>query len=80
VLASNTSGIQIMKIAAAIKNPSRVLGLHFFNLPRMVEAGRLGKKSGKASIPTRDLLATYQGPTSASRDVAFGHPRPNWIA
>ena len=31
VLASNTSSIPIMKIAAATANPGRVLGLHFFN-------------------------------------------------
>ncbi len=31
VLASNTSSIPIMKIAAATGNPGRVLGLHFFN-------------------------------------------------
>ena len=31
VLASNTSSIPIMKIAAATKDPARVLGLHFFN-------------------------------------------------
>jgi 3-hydroxybutyryl-CoA dehydrogenase len=31
VLASNTSSIPIMKIAAATKNPGRVLGLHYFN-------------------------------------------------
>jgi len=31
VLASNTSSIPIMKLAAATRNPSRVLGLHFFN-------------------------------------------------
>jgi len=31
VIASNTSSIPIMKIAAATKNPGRVLGLHFFN-------------------------------------------------
>lgn len=31
VLASNTSSIPIMKVAAATKNPRRVLGLHFFN-------------------------------------------------
>ncbi|WP_286150013.1 3-hydroxybutyryl-CoA dehydrogenase [Mycobacterium sp. ACS4331] len=31
VLASNTSSIPIMKIAAATKNPQRVVGLHFFN-------------------------------------------------
>ena len=31
VLASNTSSIPIMKLAAATQNPQRVLGLHFFN-------------------------------------------------
>lgn len=31
VLASNTSSIPIMRIAAATENPRRVLGLHFFN-------------------------------------------------
>lgn len=31
VLASNTSSIPIMKLGAATANPSRVLGLHFFN-------------------------------------------------
>jgi 3-hydroxybutyryl-CoA dehydrogenase len=31
VLASNTSSIPIMKLAAATGNPGRVLGLHFFN-------------------------------------------------
>jgi len=31
VLASNTSSIPIMKLAAATGNPERVLGLHFFN-------------------------------------------------
>jgi 3-hydroxybutyryl-CoA dehydrogenase len=31
VLASNTSSIPIMKLAAATEHPGRVLGLHFFN-------------------------------------------------
>jgi 3-hydroxybutyryl-CoA dehydrogenase len=31
ILASNTSSIPIMKLAAATQNPARVLGLHFFN-------------------------------------------------
>ena len=31
VLASNTSSIPVMKLAAATANPGRVLGLHFFN-------------------------------------------------
>jgi 3-hydroxybutyryl-CoA dehydrogenase len=31
ILASNTSSLSITSIAAACKNPSRVMGLHFFN-------------------------------------------------
>lgn len=31
ILASNTSSLSITSIAAACKNPSRVIGLHFFN-------------------------------------------------
>jgi 3-hydroxybutyryl-CoA dehydrogenase len=31
VLATNTSSIPVMKVAAATANPGRVLGLHFFN-------------------------------------------------
>ena len=53
VLASNTSSIPIMKIAAATKNPSRVLGLHFFNpvpvLPLVELVGTL--------VTTDDALA-----------------------
>ena len=51
VLASNTSSIPIMKIAAATKNPSRVIGLHFFNpvpvLP-LVELDEVGKPGDPA--------------------------------
>lgn len=31
ILASNTSSISITKIASAVKNPSRVIGMHFMN-------------------------------------------------
>jgi 3-hydroxybutyryl-CoA dehydrogenase len=43
VLASNTSSIPIMKLAAAKQNPSRVLGLHFFNPVPVTAAGRAGQ-------------------------------------
>src|SRR5574337_227578 len=36
VLASNTSSIPIMKLAAATTNPRRVIGLHFFNPPQVL--------------------------------------------
>ena len=43
VLASNTSSIPIMKIAAATKNPGRVLGLHFFNPVPVLPLVELGQ-------------------------------------
>ncbi|CPT27336.1 3-hydroxybutyryl-CoA dehydrogenase [Mycobacteroides abscessus] len=58
VLASNTSSIPIMKIAAATKNPGRVLGLHFFN-PVPV-------------LPLVELISTLViTPEAAARTEAF---------
>ena len=31
ILATNTSGLRISEIASAVKNPERVIGMHFFN-------------------------------------------------
>ncbi len=36
VLATNTSGLSITEIAAAVDNPERVLGTHWFNPPHIV--------------------------------------------
>ncbi len=36
LLASNTSSLSVTAIAAAIKNPGRVLGMHFFNPPPLM--------------------------------------------
>ncbi len=64
VLASNTSSIPIMKIAAATKNPSRVLGLHFFNpvlvLP-LVELISTLVTSGDALARTEEFASGVLG-------------------
>ncbi|MEI7915290.1 MAG: 3-hydroxybutyryl-CoA dehydrogenase [Mycobacteriaceae bacterium] len=64
VLASNTSSIPIMKLAAATKNPSRVLGLHFFNpvpvLP-LVELVTTLVTSDIAAARTEEFAATVLG-------------------
>jgi 3-hydroxybutyryl-CoA dehydrogenase len=64
VLASNTSSIPIMKLAAATQNPSRVLGLHFFNpvpvLP-LVELVRTLVTSDAALKRTEEFASTVLG-------------------
>lgn len=64
VLASNTSSIPIMKLAAATKQPRRVLGLHFFNpvpvLP-LVELVTTLVTSEQAATRTEQFAATILG-------------------
>ncbi|HYO03426.1 MAG TPA: 3-hydroxybutyryl-CoA dehydrogenase [Mycobacterium sp.] len=64
VLASNTSSIPIMKIAAATKNPGRVLGLHFFNpvpvLP-LVELVRTLVTTDEAAARAEHFASTVLG-------------------
>lgn len=64
VLASNTSSIPIMKLGAATQNPSRVLGLHFFNpvpvLP-LVELVTTLVTSDSAATRTEEFASTVLG-------------------
>ena len=64
VLASNTSSIPIMKLAAATKNPQRVLGLHFFNpvpvLP-LVELVTTLVTADEAAARTEQFAGTVLG-------------------
>jgi 3-hydroxybutyryl-CoA dehydrogenase len=64
VLASNTSSIPIMRIAAATQNPSRVLGLHFFNpvpvLP-LVELVRTLVTSDAAAARAEEFASSVLG-------------------
>lgn len=64
VLASNTSSIPIMKIAAATKSPQRVLGLHFFNpvpvLPLVELVSTLVTDQG-AAARTEEFAAAVLG-------------------
>jgi 3-hydroxybutyryl-CoA dehydrogenase len=64
VLASNTSSIPIMKLAAATKNPQRVLGLHFFNpvpvLP-LVELVCTLVTDDEAAARTEEFASTVLG-------------------
>jgi 3-hydroxyacyl-CoA dehydrogenase/enoyl-CoA hydratase/3-hydroxybutyryl-CoA epimerase/enoyl-CoA isomerase len=65
VLASNTSTISITRLAAALKRPESLCGMHFFNpVPRMplVEVVR-GEKSSSEAIATTVAFAQALGKT-----------------
>jgi 3-hydroxybutyryl-CoA dehydrogenase len=58
ILASNTSSMSLTEIATAVKNPERVVGMHFFNpvpLMKLVEVIRGLRTSDEAVAATIDL-------------------------
>ncbi|HLC59780.1 MAG TPA: 3-hydroxyacyl-CoA dehydrogenase NAD-binding domain-containing protein, partial [archaeon] len=58
ILATNTSSISIDKIAASVKSPSRVVGLHFFNpvpIMKLVEIVRGDKTSDDTFSKAKDF-------------------------
>ncbi|MFQ5804463.1 MAG: 3-hydroxyacyl-CoA dehydrogenase family protein, partial [Candidatus Methylomirabilales bacterium] len=66
ILATNTSSISITKIAATTSNPSRVVGMHFFNpvpVMRLVEIIR-GLASGEKTVAVTHQLAERLGKIS----------------
>ena len=52
VLASNTSSLLVTAIAAAVKHPERVVGMHFFNPPPLMALLEVvaGEQSGPAAL------------------------------
>ncbi|WP_299826345.1 3-hydroxyacyl-CoA dehydrogenase NAD-binding domain-containing protein [uncultured Pontibacter sp.] len=66
ILASNTSSIPITQIAAAVPNPERVVGMHFFNPAHIMKLVEV--ISGAATAPetatTIKLLAEKLGKTA----------------
>lgn len=76
LLASNTSSISLTRIAGVVKDPTRVVGLHFFNpvpLMKLVEVIR--------ALQTSD--ATYQAAvafaTSLNKTVVTAQDAPGFI-
>ncbi|MBN1267890.1 MAG: 3-hydroxybutyryl-CoA dehydrogenase [Anaerolineales bacterium] len=65
ILASNTSSISISRIAAVVKHPERVVGLHFFNpvpLMKLVEVIE-GKQTEKETVEAAMEFARSLGKT-----------------
>lgn len=62
ILATNTSSLSVAAIAAACENPSRVLGIHFFNpapLMKLVEIIPAVQTAGKTIDSARRLVKSW---------------------
>jgi 3-hydroxyacyl-CoA dehydrogenase len=72
-LASNTSGISISRIAEGVKDPARVVGMHWWNPPHVVRVIEIvrGEKTGEAAFQaTRDLVIRIgKKPVVCQKDV-----------
>ena len=74
ILASNTSYLDLNRIAAATQRPESVIGLHFFspaNVMRLLEVVR-GAKTSKSAIATAMQLAKKIGKIAALVGVCPG--------
>jgi 3-hydroxybutyryl-CoA dehydrogenase len=73
VLATNTSALSVTEIAAAVKRPARVLGMHFFNpVPKMklVEVVRALETGDEAVATAEDVARRMGKETVLVRDSA----------
>ncbi|MHC5309226.1 3-hydroxyacyl-CoA dehydrogenase family protein [Myroides sp. LJL116] len=75
ILASNTSSISITQIASVVKNPERVIGMHFMNpvpIMKLVEIIRGYNTSDKVTKAIMDLsLALDKTPTEVNDYPGF---------
>lgn len=72
ILATNTSSLSVAAIAAACKNPSRVIGVHFFNpapLMPLVEIIPAIQTAEAITKETRDLVDSWKKVTVLAKDT-----------
>ncbi len=65
ILASNTSGLSITVMGKATKRPDRVVGMHFFNPPIIMELVEVvkGEDTGEETLETTQELSRRLGKT-----------------
>lgn len=72
ILASNTSSLSIASIGSVLKNPSRVIGVHFFNpapLMPLVEIIPAVQTSDEVTQVTRELVDSWKKVTVLAKDT-----------
>jgi 3-hydroxybutyryl-CoA dehydrogenase len=75
VLATNTSSLSVTAIAAAVPEPQRIVGMHFFNPPALMELVEIvaGDESGEPALELATEVARGMGrtPIRARDSVGF---------
>jgi 3-hydroxybutyryl-CoA dehydrogenase len=75
VLATNTSSLSVTAIASAVADPQRVVGMHFFNPPALMELVEVvaGDESGEPALELATEVARGMGrtPIRARDSVGF---------
>jgi 3-hydroxybutyryl-CoA dehydrogenase len=75
VLATNTSSLSVTAIAAAIPQPERIVGMHFFNPPALMQLVEVvaGDESGEPALELATEVARGMGrtPIRARDSVGF---------
>jgi 3-hydroxybutyryl-CoA dehydrogenase len=75
VLATNTSSLSVTAIAAAVPAPQRIVGMHFFNPPALMELVEVvaGEESGEPALELATEVARGMGrtPIRARDSVGF---------
>jgi 3-hydroxybutyryl-CoA dehydrogenase len=72
ILASNTSSLSIASIGAALKNPSRIVGIHFFNpapLMPLVEIVPAVQTSSETVEKSKSLIDGWKKVTVLTKDT-----------
>ena len=72
ILATNTSSLSIASIASACKNPSRVIGIHFFNpapLMKLVEIIPAVQTNHETLKQSEQLIQSWGKTTVAAKDT-----------
>lgn len=72
ILASNTSSLSIASIGSVLKNPSRVIGIHFFNpapLMPLVEIIPAVQTSEKTKNDAKELIDSWKKVTVLTKDT-----------
>jgi 3-hydroxybutyryl-CoA dehydrogenase len=75
VLATNTSSLSVTAIAAAVERPERIVGMHFFNPPALMQLVEIvaGDESGETALELATEVARRMGrtPIRARDSVGF---------